>query len=90
MTDFFGALSLRAKRGWQFAAPYAATAIRRNLLITFGMISSAFSTSAWVLKRLKEKRRLARARSSLRPIAFNTCEAWTEPVVQALPLLQQM
>ena len=40
----------------------AATAIRRSLPMTFGTTSRALVTSSEVLKRLKEKRRLARAR----------------------------
>ena len=73
-----------------FTARYAAAATRRSFVIKPGKIVSAFSTSAAVLKRLNEKRRLERARSSEKPIAFKTCEACTEPVVHAEPEEQQM
>jgi len=76
------------KTGIQFTGLFGD--ILRSFSITFGMISKATSTSSAEFKRLKEKRRLDRARSSENPIAFNTCEAWTDPLVQADPLEQQM
>ena len=52
-------------------------------MITSGTIFTARSTSALVLKRLNEKRRLPRASSPKSPIALKTCDGLSEPVRQA-------
>src|SRR5262249_28589299 len=62
----------------------------RKLRTICGNTSSARSTSASVLKRPKEKRRLLRARSLEKCIARRTCDGCTAPVVQEEPNEQQI
>jgi len=61
----------------------------RSFLTTSRTIWHARWMSEAELKRPNENRRLARARSFESPIAFSTCEGFTDPLVQADPAEQQ-
>ena len=54
------------------------------------MICKARATSVSELNRLKENRKLPRARSFEYPIAFSTCDGSKEPAVHADPAEQQI
>src|ERR1700722_13848941 len=97
--------SFRPERfpGWYFVTlellqllkfrPHAARTPRfidRSFSTAFGIIWRACATSVSELKRLKENRKLPRARSFEYPIAFRTCDGSREPAVHAEPAEQQM